>query len=172
MFLPISTILIRPLPSLQVQLLQSLPDSLECVPQPRQMDELPWLQRTTVKQAHSQSRTTVEPLWDCPWAVLVYSVFHSSLTGSVQRMETHSQQQLDSVWVLRPSHCLLVSVVEFTPRRRTLVPISSEKSRQVFLKTTHVTLVSSLTTSVTTSVTLLEWVLTSSNPLLVQSLLL
>ena len=98
------------------------------------------------------------------WAVLVYSVFHSSLTGSVQRMETHSQQQLDSVWVLRPSHCSLVSVVVSTPRLRTLVPISSERSRLESLKMILVTLVSSRTTSVTMSVTLLEWVLTSSNP--------
>ena len=65
--------------------------------------------------------TTVAPSWDCPLAVSACLVSRSSLIGLVLRMETHSQQQLDSVWVLRPSHCSPVLVVEFTPRLRTLV---------------------------------------------------
>ena len=165
-----STTLILLSHSLLVQSLQSLPDFQVCALLPRQTAVQPWQQRTMVKQVLSQFRTTVEPSWDCPLAVSACLVSHSSLIGLVLRMVTHSQQQLDSVWVLRPSHCLPVLVVEFTPRLRTLVLTLSVRSKPVFLKMTHETLVLLLTTLVTTSVTLLEWVLTSSNRSLVQSL--
>ena len=49
------------------------------------------------------------------------------------------QAAMDSVWVPHRSLCLLVLVAEFTPRRQTLVQISSVKSKQEFQRTIHET---------------------------------
>ena len=156
-----------------MQLHLFLQDSPECVQQHLRTVELLWLLRTTVKRVHLQFHTTEEPSWVFQLVDLVCSVFLSLHIGLTQVMLTQTlQPQQDSVWVLHPLPSSLVLVAVFTPRLPTLVQTLSVRSKQVFLRMILVTPVLSLITSETTLGTSLEWVLTSSNPLSVQLLLL
>ena len=136
-----STTPTRPSLSSSVQWLPSSPDSPVCEQPPRPTAEPPWPPNPKAEPVLWLFLTTVAPSWVCPSVALVSSASPSSPFGLMQKAVPTFPQPLALAWVRPPLLSSHVWVVASTRRLLTSAPTWSVRSKQVFPKTTHATLV-------------------------------